>query len=116
MGTKLQFSRAHNSQTDGQTEVVNRSLGDLLRSLAGENKASWSPALPHVEFAYNKSKSRSTNMSPFFEVVYGGNPNSPLDFVPLPVNLKLPTKNIMQLTVSTCDMLNFKLATLCGLT
>lgn len=71
MGTTLQFSSVHHPQTHGQTD---RSLG------VGKNKASWSAALPHAKFAYNKSKSRSTDMS-LFEVVYGGNPNSPLDLV-----------------------------------
>jgi hypothetical protein len=69
LGTKLNFSSAYHPQTDGQIKVVNRSLGNLLRCLAGTKPKQWDLALPQAEFAYNRSKSRTTGMSPF-EIVY----------------------------------------------
>lgn len=83
LGTHLQFSSAYHPQTDGQTEVVNRSLGNLLRSLVGEHPRKWDFVIPQAEFAYNSSVNRSTKKSPF-EVVYGNNPSHVLDLLPLP--------------------------------
>ncbi|GLT54898.1 hypothetical protein SLA2020_280570 [Shorea laevis] len=83
MGTKLNFSSAYHPQTDGQTEVVNRSLGNLLRSLAGNKPKQWDLALSQAEFAYNRSKNRTTQLSPF-EIVYGQNPSGVLDLTPIP--------------------------------
>jgi hypothetical protein len=60
MGTKLKFSRSYDPQTNGQMEVVNRSLGNLLHSLVGENMRSWDVILPIAEFAYNSSITRLT--------------------------------------------------------
>jgi hypothetical protein len=73
LGTNLAFSLAYHPQIDGQTEVVNRSLGDLLRSLVIEHHSSWDNILPQVEFAYNDSVNRSIGKIPF-QIVYGAQP------------------------------------------
>ncbi|KAL4017179.1 hypothetical protein IC575_024855 [Cucumis melo] len=86
LGTKLLFSTTCHPQTDGQTEVVNRTLGVLLRSLISKNLKSWEETLPFVEFAYNRAIHNTTHCSPF-EVVYGFNPLTPLDLSPLPPNM-----------------------------
>ncbi|GJT20644.1 RNA-directed DNA polymerase [Tanacetum coccineum] len=83
LGAKLQFSSSHHPQTDGQMEVTNRNLGNLLRCLVGDNKKQWDLALPQAEFAYNRSTHSSTGRNPFL-VVYGRNPFTPLDLAPLP--------------------------------
>ncbi|GJT56336.1 RNA-directed DNA polymerase [Tanacetum coccineum] len=64
------------------TEVVNRSLGNLLRTLIGDNAKQWDLILPQAEFAYNRSVTRTTCKSPF-KVMYGRNLITPLDLVPV---------------------------------
>ncbi|PKU80839.1 hypothetical protein MA16_Dca009250 [Dendrobium catenatum] len=81
LGTKLQFSSTAHPQTDGQTETVNRSLGNLLRCFVGKNLRQWDLILPQIEFAFNRSTNQDTGHSPF-QIVYGNNPLSPLDLMP----------------------------------
>jgi hypothetical protein len=85
LGTKLLFSTTCHPQTDGQTEVVNRTLSSLLRAIIKKNLKTWEDCLPHAEFAYNRSIHSATKFSPF-EIVYGFNPLSPLDLTSLPVS------------------------------
>jgi hypothetical protein len=84
-GVKLLFSSSSHPQTDGQTEVVNRSLSTLLRTLVKKNLKSWEDCLPHAEFAYNRAKHSTTLRSPFM-VVYGFEPPTALDILPLPLH------------------------------
>jgi len=85
LGTKLSYSTACHPQTDGQTEVTNRTLGTLLRVLLKPQSRAWDLLLPHAEFAYNKTPSRTTGMSPF-RIVYGLDPLGPLDLIPRPLD------------------------------
>lgn len=66
---------------------MNRSLSSLLRSIVKKNPKSWEDCLPHAEFAYNYSFHSATKFSPF-QIVYGFNPLSPLDLLPLPLHEK----------------------------
>ena len=83
LGTKLDMSSAYHPQTDGQTEVVNRSLGNLLRCLVGDNIKSWDSKLSQAEFAHNHALNRSLGFCPF-KVVYGIVPRCPLDLATVP--------------------------------
>jgi hypothetical protein len=85
LGTKLLFSTTCHPQTDGQTEVVNRSVTTMLRSVIKGNLRTWEDCIPHIEFAYNRVRHSTTGYSPF-EIVYGFNPLTPLDLIPIPVN------------------------------
>ena len=88
LGTKLLFSTTCHPQTDGQTEVVNRTLSTLLRAMIKKNLREWEECLPHVEFAYNRAVHSTTTLCPF-EVVYGFKPITPLDLLPLPTQERI---------------------------
>jgi hypothetical protein len=85
LGTKLLFSTTCHPQTDGQTEVVNHTLGTMLRAILKKNLKMWEECLPHVEFAYNQETHSTTKVSPF-QIVYGFNPRAPIDILPLPTS------------------------------
>ena len=82
MGTLLKFSTAFHPQTDGQTEVVNRSLDNLLRCLVGDHPGMWDVILPQAEFMYNNFVNRTTRLTPF-EIVHGYKLRAPVDLIPM---------------------------------
>ena len=88
LGTKLLFSITCHPQTDGQTEVVNRTLSTMLRAILKQNLKMWEECLPHVEFAYNRAEYSTTKVS-HFQVVYGFNPRAPIDLLPLPTTKRI---------------------------
>jgi hypothetical protein len=88
LGTKLLFSTTCHLQTDGQTEVVNRTLSTMLRVDLKKNIKMCEECLPHVEFAYNCSLHSTTKMCPV-KIIYGLLPHAPMDLMPLPSSEKL---------------------------
>ena len=81
--TSLDMSLAYHPQSDGQTEVVNQSLDNLLRCLVGDSIKTWDQRIPQAEFAHNHAVNMSTGFSPF-QVIYGIIPRTPTDLSLLP--------------------------------
>ncbi|GJP52569.1 hypothetical protein CLOM_g11671 [Closterium sp. NIES-68] len=73
--TKLQFSSTYHPQTDGQTERVNQTMEQLIRTTCTDPQT-WEKSLPLLEFAYNNAPSATTHQSPFF-LNYGQDPVVP---------------------------------------
>ncbi|MCO5573059.1 hypothetical protein L7F22_026824 [Adiantum nelumboides] len=72
LGTRLNFSLAYHPQTDGQSEIANLTILDLLKSYVTEvdRRSQWEKYLPLVEYAYNNTVHTSTGKAPF-EVIEG---------------------------------------------
>ena len=84
LGIEPLFSSAYHRQTNGQSEVTNRTHSTLICMFIKRNIKEWEECLPIAEYAYNRARHSTTGKSPF-EVVYGFNPLSPLDILPLPL-------------------------------
>ena len=88
MGIKLLFNTTCHPQTNGRTEVTNRTLTTLLRGMVSKSLRDWDNKFSHVQFAYNRTSSYATSHSPF-EVCNDLNPLTPLDLIPIPQESKV---------------------------
>jgi hypothetical protein len=87
IGTKLGMSSSAHPQTDGQSEVTNKTVGQIFRIFAEDNPDDWASRSADVEFAINSASSSATTLAPF-ETTYGFLPTS------LPVDSWTTTGNL----------------------
>ncbi|PKU83878.1 RNA-directed DNA polymerase [Dendrobium catenatum] len=97
----LKLSSTYHPQTDGQTEVVNRTLASMLRCLVQNHPKAWEEVLGQAEFAFNSMHNRSTGQCPF-SIVYTKMPNHIVDLTILP---KCKSVSATQTAAQFSDML-----------
>ncbi|WVZ18566.1 hypothetical protein V8G54_005888 [Vigna mungo] len=74
-GTQLRMSSAYHPESDGQSEVLNRTLEQYLRAFCNAQPVKWSHFIPWAEWCYNTTIHSATGYTPF-EIVYGRSPPS----------------------------------------
>jgi len=74
-GTKLKMSSAYHPQSDGQSEVLNKTLEMYLRCTCHENPRSWLSILPWAQYWYNTSYHSAIKTTPY-KALYGRDPPS----------------------------------------
>lgn len=76
-GVKQRNTTAHNPQSNGLVEQMNKNIGIMLAILS-EDSTSWDLMLPFAVFAHNSSVVESIGMSPY-ERLFGCEARIPLD-------------------------------------
>ena len=82
LGTKLVYSTTCHPRTYGQTKVVNITMTTILTAIIDKNLKTWEDCLSFIEFAYNRVVHSTTKCTPF-EIVYGFNPLTLVDLLPM---------------------------------
>ena len=77
--TTLAMSSGYHPQTDGNTEIVNRTFLEYLRRFTASMHTDWEDYLHFAEFTYNNATHSSTGFSPFF-MLHGFHPRTPATF------------------------------------
>ncbi|CAM8880125.1 unnamed protein product [Rhodiola kirilowii] len=80
-GVELKFSTAYHPQTDGQTEVTNKTLETYLRCMCSDAPHTWSKWLPLAEWWYNTAFHTASKCTPY-EIVYCQPPPIHLPYLP----------------------------------
>ncbi|CAL8994908.1 unnamed protein product [Prunus brigantina] len=85
MDTRLKRSTAFHPQTDGQTEVVNRTMVHLLRGYNSKHPRTWDESLPYLQFAFNRAIHGSTLKSSFERLTGEGKKLKPIRYGPFKI-------------------------------
>lgn len=80
-GVALNKSRAYHCQSDGQNEIVNKTLEIYLRCMCSSKPSSCLQWLSLAEWWYNTNSHSSIHTTPY-EVVYGQSPPMHLPYLP----------------------------------
>lgn len=62
----MALSSSHHPQTDGQTEVLNATIKQMLRVYVAGRREEWAAWLSVLTFAYNSAEHSSSGYSPNF--------------------------------------------------
>ena len=73
LAVEHRYSTAYHPQTDGQTEVMNKVVEEVIRPSLSEDGKNCEELIPLVQFCINNSKNESTGETPFY-LNRGGHP------------------------------------------
>ena len=76
LGIKQSMSTSHHPQTDGQTEMTNRTLGEMLRHFVSPSQDDWDSKLSCAVYLVNSARKAATGYTPF-QLNYGRHPRGP---------------------------------------
>ena len=77
-GIKSTKTTPYHPMGDGQTERMNRTIINMLKTLNETEKYRWKDHLPKLVFAYNSTINKSTGYSPFY-LMFGRSSKLPID-------------------------------------
>ncbi|KAL8128454.1 hypothetical protein V2J09_017609 [Rumex salicifolius] len=106
-GVDLRFSSAYHPQSDGQTEVTNKTLETYLRCMTADAPHTWSRWLPLAEWWYNTTFHSSARSTPY-EILYGQPPPLHLPYLPGESSLAVVDRSLRK-REELLELLKFRL-------